>query len=56
MKENTIMSKRIWFTSILVILVSATLTVGFSPAAHAQKAAPGENPASVYNTVAPQTG
>ena len=50
------MSKRIWFTSILVIMVSAALTVGLSPAAHAQKAASGDNPASAYNTVHPQAG
>lgn len=50
------MSKRIWFISILLILVSATLTVGFSPAAHAQNAVPGNNPASAYDTVSPQGG
>lgn len=50
------MSKSFWFTSILAILVSATLIVGFSPAAHAQKAAPDDNTASTYNTVPPQGG
>lgn len=53
------MRKRIWFISILVILVSATLAVGFCPAALAQKAAPADNPASsdnAYNTVPPPAG
>jgi len=50
------MSKRIWFISMLLLLVSAALTAGFSPAAQAQNVTPVDNPASAYNNVPPQTG
>jgi len=50
------MSKRFWFSTILVILVSAILVADFSPAARAQQGNPGDYPASAYNTVPSQTG